>query len=68
MEEYFYGWAQGFMSGMNVARLNEEPGAFKGMPQEQQIAHIRSFCEANPTKRYFEAVGSLYTTLYPKQK
>ena len=67
MEHYFFGWAEGFMTGLNIARLNDEPGAFKSMPQKQQMAYIRNFCEANPVRDYFDAVIELYKVLYPKE-
>jgi hypothetical protein len=66
-EEHYFTWAQGYMSGLNVARLNDERGAFQSMPMELQRAHIRTFCDANPTKQYVYAVIDLYITLYPKE-
>src|SRR5260370_18938745 len=67
-DELWFSWAQGFLSGMNIARLNDTPGMFKRMSMEEQKDHIRSFCQANPKKKYFEAVGVLYTRLDPLPK
>jgi hypothetical protein len=63
----YFDWAEGYMSGLNVARLNDQAGAFQSMPIEQQQENIRTFCEANPGEKYFKAVIHLYATIYPKQ-
>jgi hypothetical protein len=66
-EDFYFSWAEGFMSGVNVARLNDEAGAFKSMPADQQKTHIRDFCSKNPTEKFYKAVFDLYVTLYPKK-
>jgi hypothetical protein len=64
--DFYFSWAQGFMSGLNIARLNDEPNRFKSMSVEDQKSHIRNFCMQNPTAKYFRAVIDLYVSLYPK--
>lgn len=63
----YFDWAEGFMSGLNIASTSDTT-AFKTMTAEQQEAHIRNFCDAYPTAKYFKAVLDLYTTIYPKKE
>jgi hypothetical protein len=63
-DDLWFSWAQGFMSGVNIARLDDTSGAFESMSIEKQKVFIQKFCAANPSKRYFEAVVDLYTNLY----
>lgn len=64
---FYFNWAEGFMSGLNIARLNDET-AFKSMTAEEQEAQIQRYCYTHPTDQYFKGVIDLYTTLYPKIK
>jgi len=63
----YFDWAEGFMSGLNFIKINDDI-AFKTMTAEQQEAQIRRFCDAHPTEQYSKAVVDLYVTIYPKQK
>lgn len=65
-EEFYFSWTEGFMSGLNIARLNDEPNKFKSLSTEEQKTHIRDFCNTNPAAKYFKAALDLYITLYPK--
>ena len=64
-EEFYFSWAEGYMSGVNVAKLNDEH-AFKLMPADQQKLYLRNFCNKNLTDKFYKAVYALYLTLYPK--
>jgi hypothetical protein len=68
LETLWFSWAQGFMSGMNIARLNDVEGAFDKIPMEEQKARLRTFCEANPSRKYSDGVLELYSIVYPRQK
>jgi hypothetical protein len=67
-ENLYFAWAQGYMSGLNIARRDDEPGVFKSMSMKEQKAYIRAFCDANPTKKYLYAVLDLYRTLHQPEK
>lgn len=60
-EDYFFAWAQGYMSGRNHSSFFRKD--VNGLPRPQQKQHIRSFCAENPLSNYLKAVDSLYDTL-----
>ncbi len=64
MEIMFFTWAQGFMSGLNLA--SSAAGGFErelgGSTTDQESA-IRIYCSTNPLKTYMDAVVNLYGTL-----
>jgi hypothetical protein len=61
VEGLYFTWAQGYMSGANVAgRVLRD---LAGRSLENQEAHIRSYCDNHPLSSYAEAVLSLYGTL-----
>lgn len=66
IEDIYFAWAQGFMSGMNMGLManKQEPRELAGETRDQaQI--IRTFCADNPLKTYMDAVLQLWTTLKP---
>jgi len=62
IEEPYYSWALGFMSGLNFA---QKPGdlhkmrKLDGDPDEQK-GLLRRYCATNPLKNYMDAVTALY--------
>jgi hypothetical protein len=64
-EVFYFSWAEGYMSGVNVAKWNDQH-AFRSMPANQQREFIQDYCNKNPNDKFFKAVYSLYLTLYPK--
>ena len=66
--DLYFSWGQGFMSGLNIARLNDATGGFESMPRQKQKEYLHNFCETNPTKNYFDGVMDLYSVLYPHAK
>jgi hypothetical protein len=67
-EPLYFSWAQGYMSGLNVARLDDRAGVFQPMSMDEQRSYIRNFCNANPTKKYLYAVLDLYKTLHQRKE
>ena len=61
----FFGWAQGFLSGANLA--GSLPMAdVRAMTIENQEAYLRRYCDMHPQSHYVEGVMALYTAL-PKR-
>jgi hypothetical protein len=60
-----YAWAQGYMSGLNVAYMKKlEPVRdLSSKTQEDQKRAIRLFCDAHPLSDYHSAVEELYDSL-----
>ena len=61
-ENYFYAWAQGYMSGVNQASLLGKKN-IRGWRTEQQKQHIRSYCDEHPLANVVVAVQDLYEKL-----
>ena len=63
LENFYFSWAQGYMSGLNVAVSrgvgNPGPADLNAMPAAAQLRFIRDFCEHNPLKRYSAPVEAL---------
>lgn len=56
-------WAQGFLSGVNVARATQT-GMFLQLPEFEAVsAYYRSFCPANRDKSIYLASTNFYKTL-----
>lgn len=68
-EEYYFAWAQGFMSGWNVAPKGSENTIIdlNVIPVESQQRHIRRYCSENPLKDYLDAVVDLYLAVKAAQ-
>ena len=60
-EDYFYAWAQGYMSGVNQASLIRKN--LRGWRIEKQKDTIRAYCEKHPLAAYGEAVQSVFNSL-----
>ena len=69
MEDSYFEWAQGFMSGRNsmFGITNTIPKNLIGLPLKEQKAIIRSYCVKHPADMYDGAVPGLYAAL-PKMK
>jgi hypothetical protein len=65
LERHFFSWAQGWMSGFNMAFDGDGKQIFDLSAktiQEQQI-FIRSYCDENPLMPYYRAVRELLSSL-----
>ena len=60
-EDYFYAWAQGYISGVNAASLVRKN--VRGWRLDQQKQHIRAYCAENPLANYVAAVQDLFGKL-----
>jgi hypothetical protein len=67
VEDYYFAWAQGFMSGV---LLRGRPGQDESLtlvpsqlPPEQQRQFLRDYCKRNPLRYYFHATAALYQRL-----
>ena len=59
-EDFFFSWAQGFMSGLNDA-LEDTIGKYrdlKSVPTALQKQILRTFCQKNPAARYRDGIPS----------
>jgi hypothetical protein len=67
LENFYFSWAQGYMSGLNVAVsrgvANSRTADLNAMPAAAQMRFIRDFCEHDPLKRYSAAVEALLTRI-----
>jgi hypothetical protein len=64
-ESLYFAWAQGFMSGQNMALLANHHLAknLNAKTTEEQESFIRSHCDRHPLSGYWEAVMTLFVTL-----
>ena len=60
-EDYFYAWAQGYMSGVNDASLFRKN--LRGLSIIKQKEHIRLFCDQRPLANVVVAVRDLFDRL-----
>jgi hypothetical protein len=65
IETSYFAWAQGFMSGLNMAgpRAGHEARNLKAIAVEEQEARLRSYCDQHPGGDYIDAVIDLYGSL-----
>jgi uncharacterized protein YgfB (UPF0149 family) len=61
--ETYFSWAEGFMSGLNLAKPQGHKNKLDSSLVEQNLAHIKDYCDANPQHDYFQAVIDLYRSL-----
>jgi hypothetical protein len=63
----YYGWAQGFMSGINVLHAaNRRPTHnLNSRPVSEQQDILRSLCDQKPQALFVDAVQELYFRLSP---
>src|SRR4051812_1392428 len=63
LENFYFSWAQGYMSGLNVAArrgaANSKTADLNSIPAPTQLRFIREFCDHNPLERYSAAVEAL---------
>jgi hypothetical protein len=67
-ERQYFSWAQGFMSGMNLglrALGTVQPKNLATITTDDQMAHIRRYCNEHPLAEYHEAVIDLFKTFRP---
>jgi hypothetical protein len=64
IEDHFFTWAQGFMSGVNDA-LYDTVGYrdLRSLSVAQQKQSLRAFCLQNPTSKYRDAIPPLLKSM-----
>jgi hypothetical protein len=67
-EVLFFNWAQGFMTGRNIPLLTAKQPTrdLSSLTGDEQMAKIRTYCDAHPLDFYFVAVVSLFESLPEK--
>ena len=60
-EDYFFAWAQGYMTGLNGSAFTRKN--LRAWRLEQQKQHIRAFCDKRPLAPFRDAVSDLYANL-----
>lgn len=65
VEDLYYAWAQGFMGGLNWAKLDnkEKLQDLGSKPEDEQQLWLRNYCDRHPLAHYFQAVYDLYLSL-----
>ena len=61
----FYSWAQGFMSGWNIAnvRAGQPMHDLNATSQTSQETYLRQYCDQHPLRGYVEGVMALFGSL-----
>ena len=69
MEAFYFTWAQGYMSGLNMGLLaiGNEMTDLSDFDIDRQQSFIRRFCDRHPLKNYSDAAVGLLTTIREKQ-
>ena len=71
VENVYFTWAQGFMSGLNtglIASHSETPDLHPNdFDTEDQQRYIRHYCDQHPLADYYAAVMDLYMEMREKQ-
>jgi hypothetical protein len=64
-ENVFFTWAQGFMTGLNYAKMAAHgvSANLGAMTTAKQKSYIRSYCDAHPSGVFLDAVIHLYHRL-----
>jgi hypothetical protein len=65
IEDDFFVWAQGFMSGLNDA-LEDTIGKYrdlKSLPTAQQKQVLRAYCYSNPAAVYRDGINVLFSQM-----
>lgn len=67
-EQFAFTWAEGFMSGLNAARISRDRVfvVLNSRSVEDQETMIREYCDAHPLKLYEDAVKSVYFSMPTK--
>lgn len=67
IEAFFFSWGQGWMSAANllvsVTAGQSSTTDLAAISIEEQMLHIRAYCEENPFKYYEAAVIDLYDSM-----
>ena len=67
IEAFFFSWGQGWMSAVNllvsVTAGQTSTTDLAAVSVEEQMLHIRAYCEENPFKYYEAAVIDLYDSM-----
>jgi hypothetical protein len=58
--DMYFSWAQGFMSGQNVAHDNNPMRNLNALPIKTQLDYLRRFCDQKPTELFAVAAQHLY--------
>jgi hypothetical protein len=58
-KQFFFSWAQGFMTGWNVATDDENLIDLLGMKAQDQKTYLRDYCDKHPLKNYLDGVVAL---------
>jgi hypothetical protein len=68
-ENVFFTWAQGFMTGVNYAKIaaHGKSADLGAMTTAKQKSYIRSYCDAHPSEVFLKAITNLYFRL-PRSK
>ena len=69
-ENVYFAWAQGFMTGMNLASAAFNDGAnrdLSSIPLDQQRRFLRNYCNDHPLAIYEQGVLALLPTFKPGQ-
>jgi hypothetical protein len=68
-ENVFFTWAQGFMTGVNYAKIaaHGKSANLGAMTTAKQKSYIRSYCDSHPSELFLRAVTNLYFRL-PRSK
>ncbi len=73
IENAFFDWAQGFLSGFNIpalylSELGYPKADLSTMSIDSQKAWLRDYCADNPLRSYMSAVLDLHGELVTKTK
>jgi hypothetical protein len=63
--DLYFGWAQGFMSGQNVAHDKNPMHNLNALPVSTQLDFLKRFCEQKPTALFALAAQYLFNALPP---
>ena len=60
-EGMYFAWAQGYLSGWNMAQISAKRPYFDlaSLDTRTQQAHLRSYCDQHPLGNYLDAVWDL---------
>jgi len=68
-EILYFSWAQGWMSGWNLAQMDQKKPTqdLASRPVDNQRSFLKTWCGLHPAELYLKAVYYLYVTLQPVQ-
>ena len=68
-ELLYFSWAQGWMSGWNLAQMDQKKPAqdLVSRPVDDQRSFLKTWCGLHPAELYMKAVYYLYVTFQPVQ-